>query len=215
MRRIAFTLSEVLIAMSIVGVVAVLTMPSLMNNMYDKTYSSLLQKTYSQLSEAMNEAMAEQKVYGAEDINRYVSTESGREADFLSKYMNVTSGCGSTAGNCFGAGYRTLSGKALRNVDLFTSEYNYYATMKNGVALGLSFPTDTANGSVIVDVNGPKKPNILGKDLFMMSLASNTTMGDFATYSSVSAMKEACQKNTGHGYACFKYLAENDWKIDY
>ncbi len=213
MRRIAFTLAEVLITMSIVGVVAVLTMPSLMGNMYDKTYSSLLQKTYSQLSEAMNEVMAEQKVYGAEDIYRYVPTSNGREADFLSKYMNA-SGCESVE-SCFGSGYKTLSGKSLKNSDLFTSEYNYYATLKNGVALGMSFPTDSANGTIILDVNGSKRPNVLGKDLFTMDLKSDTSMGDFDTYSSMADIMNACRENTGHGFACFKYLSENDWKIDY
>ena len=47
-----FTLSEVLITLGIVGVVAVLTVPSVMKNYRNRLYVSQLQKVYSQISEA-------------------------------------------------------------------------------------------------------------------------------------------------------------------
>ena len=56
-----FTLSEILITLGIVGVVAVLTVPSVMKNYRNRMYVAQLQKTYSQIHDAaqaiMNDVM--------------------------------------------------------------------------------------------------------------------------------------------------------------
>ena len=45
-----FTLSEILITLTIVGVVAALTVPAVMKNYRNRLYVAQLQKTYAQIS---------------------------------------------------------------------------------------------------------------------------------------------------------------------
>ncbi len=49
MKKIGFTLAEVLITLGIIGVVAALTIPTLVNNYQKKTYVTGLQRAYAQL----------------------------------------------------------------------------------------------------------------------------------------------------------------------
>ena len=53
----AFTLSEVLLTISIIGVVAALTMPGLISNYKVKVYVSQLEKSLSQFEQAMQNIM--------------------------------------------------------------------------------------------------------------------------------------------------------------
>ena len=52
MKKFGFTLAEVLITLAIIGVVAVLTLPALMNNVGEQQYTSGLKKGINTLSEA-------------------------------------------------------------------------------------------------------------------------------------------------------------------
>ena len=57
-----FTLSEILITLTIVGVVAALTVPAVMKNYRNKMYTAALQKTYNQLSDATIAIMNDEHV---------------------------------------------------------------------------------------------------------------------------------------------------------
>lgn len=53
MRKLGFTLAEVLITLGIIGVIATLTMPTLMSNTAEREYSTALKKAISALTEAI------------------------------------------------------------------------------------------------------------------------------------------------------------------
>ena len=54
-----FTLSEVLITLGIVGLIAALTIPAVMKNYKNRLYVSQLQKVYSQLSDATKSVISD------------------------------------------------------------------------------------------------------------------------------------------------------------
>lgn len=58
-KKFAFTLAEVLITLGIIGVVAAMTMPSLITNYQEKQRVSQLKKVYSALSQAFVSAVQE------------------------------------------------------------------------------------------------------------------------------------------------------------
>ena len=58
-KKKGFTLSEVLIALTIIGVVAALTVPALIQRTQKQEYVSALQKAYSTLSQATQQIIAE------------------------------------------------------------------------------------------------------------------------------------------------------------
>ena len=57
-----FTLSEVLITLGIVGVVAVLTVPGVMKNYKSRLYTAQLQKAYAQIADSVQAMMNDQHV---------------------------------------------------------------------------------------------------------------------------------------------------------
>ena len=63
-KKLAFTLAEVLITLGIIGVVAAMTIPTLMSKYYEKQTYTRLKETYSILSQALRSVEEE---YGTPD----------------------------------------------------------------------------------------------------------------------------------------------------
>jgi len=59
MRTKAFTLTEILITIAIIGIVAALTIPGLINNYKEKSIITALRKIYSELTQATQLATLE------------------------------------------------------------------------------------------------------------------------------------------------------------
>src|SRR5574344_3111914 len=57
LKRSAFTLAEVLIVLAIIGVVAAMTIPTLMNKIQDMRYKTAYKKAYSVTSQAWTKAV--------------------------------------------------------------------------------------------------------------------------------------------------------------
>ena len=56
---VAFTLAEVLITLGIIGVVAVLTMPTLINNIQDRQFKAIFKKQVSVIFQAISKITSE------------------------------------------------------------------------------------------------------------------------------------------------------------
>ena len=94
----AFTLAEVLITLGIIGVVAAMTLPSLIQNYQKKALATQTQKFYSTMSQAVKQYMAD---YGVDDLrntplasDNYDEDLNTPEAiaslrDFATKYLKV------------------------------------------------------------------------------------------------------------------------------
>lgn len=89
MNKLGFTMAEVLITLGIIGVVAAMTLPALINNQRNKALETALKKNYSAILQALD-------MYQAETGER-ISTESvGRHEvkTALMTYMKVLVDCG-------------------------------------------------------------------------------------------------------------------------
>lgn len=97
-KRIAFTLAEVLITLGIIGVVAALTIPTLIAKHQEKTRITKLKKIYSQLQNAFNLAVYENgpletwgmaNTYKRVDAENYTIDHSGRNLFManITKYL--------------------------------------------------------------------------------------------------------------------------------
>ena len=166
-KKFGFTLAEVLITLGIIGVVAAMTMPTLMNQTNGLQYKTAYKKALSAISQAVvlnvaldewNLADATATTTGADDLSIY---------SMLSKRMNTadrkTDGLGyswTQLSNRTGATYSAAAADSSSNYALFFND---------GIAF--SFPNDAANctndstrGTInlckgIIDVNGQKTPN--------------------------------------------------------
>ncbi len=70
-----FTLAEVLITLAIIGVVAALTIPTVVRNYQKQQTVVKLKKVYSVLNQAFNNSQAENGMYQTWDIGQYQGAE--------------------------------------------------------------------------------------------------------------------------------------------
>ena len=180
-QKTAFTLAEVLITLGIIGIVAVLTLPNLIANYKNKIIAKQLQKTYSTLSQAILMAQAE---YG--DISQWPILDGKWEStdiifkDYLKPHLNILKECRNSA-ECF-----PQAGSALQYYTFVLSDgtqvlLDIWNHQENTNDLFWSYGVMSASNHYVynqflaftVDVNGDKKPNKSGKDIFVFILAKN------------------------------------------
>lgn len=167
----AFTLSEVLITLVIIGVIAAMTVPSLLQSTQKEEYVSGLKKAHSVLSNALY-IMADRNGYPHGDYS--FLKDSIDFIDEFSKISNTIKKCNSSV-ECFGGSlstrYKFLSGNPASGVvdgkSLITSDGYMYTYKKVSSFYGITNEDiDNGIGRIIVDVNGVKPPNRLGYDTF-------------------------------------------------
>ncbi len=167
----AFTLAEVLITLGIIGVVAALTLPILIQNHNEKATVTKVQKMYSVLQNAYNLYLAEE--------NPVVSPEFSADgastvASWFIPYLNVAKDCGTTnEGECVFYGlYKNKDGGNHNN---FAADNHYYKILLNDGSPLLFKGSGSSNvlGSIFYDVNGKNPPNQFGYDLFTFRIQSD------------------------------------------
>lgn len=182
-RAHAFTLSEVLLVLSVIGVVAALTIPTLLQKTGDTQNVARLKKVYTTLSQATNLI--------ANDNGGDISTafaSNGTAADnanvmnAFAQKLNIIKNCGSAAGaGCFPSGitYKQLNGNTWVNLDndalnskailadgniIYLSDYIGICSSSSGAA---GYPlANSICGHLGVDINGANGPNQIGRDIF-------------------------------------------------
>lgn len=164
----AFTLAEVLITLGIIGVVAAMTMPALINNTRNKELQVQFKKTYTELNQASQKFKLDNEIAIPEYAKSYGTTKMISE---LKKYFK---GAVSLTG---GTNYE---GEALGNYQMYTlggtkvhhgicDVTGFFAESGGRVfRFNENPPAENENGpSVCIDINGAKKPNRYGIDIFI------------------------------------------------
>lgn len=216
----AFTLAEVLITLGIIGVVAAMTMPTLIQKQQDVATVSRLEKAYSILSQAVISAQQE---YGEIDFWTIVDNnqESTRE-NFarVEPYLKIVRKCDNEAG-CWAKQTQSLSGEQARWSTDFGFGVDYMGfTLNDGTNVVFDFTTpslseifgfpeylDSAYIIFYVDVNGDKRPNKFGRDIFVFALGPKGLIP--AGIANNSANCSPSIKSNISGYDCaYKVLQE-------
>lgn len=177
-RQVGFTLAEILITLGIIGVVAALTMPSLITKHQEKQTEVKLKKVYSTLSNAMMQAVQENGPFQDWGIGKSVidinqnkdeveNSNKSRDKliDIFSKYLKTVSVCKYSESNCEIYNPKNLAGK----VDNYDS-YSNRIVLADGTYFGHLYTNSSTCedicGTIKVDLNGTKKPNTYGRDIF-------------------------------------------------
>lgn len=168
----AFSLAEVLVVLGIVGVVAAITMPSLIANHQKKQTVVQLRKVYSDLSNAVR--LSEVDNGPIADWN-YPSCDSyGYECiePFLKQYYLPYFQGAKVAGKSElnRQGYFIFADQAKSHYGVDLSIITHYIILNNGTIL--SFFLNKSHGYMwlFADVNGMKGPNIIGRDIFVFDV---------------------------------------------
>lgn len=232
MRKYAFTLAEVLITLSIIGIVAAMTLPSLVNKVKYKELETALNKNYSILQQALQRA----QIDTGEVISpaNYQNTGGGKAPmkQLLLKYIIEAKDCGK--GTEKGACVENAAISGSENVKDIYRTYNnkngiHYNLMDDGQFItsdGTLFLIENSATStsvqpiyITVDVNGIKKrPNRWGYDLFTFELTNSGKLlpmgADGTHYTDMSKYCSATNTGNTNGIACtYKALTDkNYWK---
>lgn len=172
----AFTLAEVLITLGIIGVVAALTIPTLVGNSEKQTIVSKVKEAYSILSQATQQVNSD----CGGDISGCITSSTANNdnddnarfqvADNYKKKLSLSQDCTNATTGCFA----NVMYKWLDNSTPFANIYNanFLTNGKFILSNGMSIAFDW-NGlasdyfDIYVDINGTQGPNMLGKDTFL------------------------------------------------
>ncbi len=209
-----FTLSEVLITLAIIGVVAALTIPAVVKN-YQKTQTvAKLKKAWSTINQAYNNSQAQNGMYqtwdkafdiGAREyFNRY-----WKPYFKVAKICTSYSDCGFKAS----APWKGANGIDTGMLVVWVEARTTFLTPDGTLFLIFSTGGDATapNDSVYVDLNGSNEPNILGRDLFYFIRTDKGIM-PFCYNSSMAGINSECSK-TNSGTCCAAKIAREGWEI--
>ena len=185
--RRAFTLSEVLITLGIIGVVAAITLPTLVAKYQEFVFRTKWKSEYSKIANAFIMTRNEFEIpdsgemFSSKEELHSILREMRSKLNVKTKIY--TKECGNGADCSYGGGYldtyKTLRGTKMNPntfggyYDTLTRSWNTIWETTDGATVYFR-PNDFYNMFVIyvfVDVNGVNStPNVLGKDFFTMVL---------------------------------------------
>lgn len=212
-------MAEVLITIGIIGIVAAMTLPSLINNNRNKQLETAFRRSYNVLSQALDMYQAQ----NGERLPRSLASDHTTLKSIMKKYMNVVADCGDGSvvndDNFFCIpddkkleSYKTFAHKGTTGL-IWAYVYVTSAFVTNDGALWLFGPS----GLIYVDVNGyNKQPNRVGFDLFQFQIDEN---GRLLPMGAVGANweedKYPCDpvnNNTSAGLSCtIKAVTDKDY----
>lgn len=173
-----FTLAEVLITLGIIGIVAEITIPTLMQNVQDAQFYTATKKAYSTFTIA-----TEKMVY---DNGGTIFDVSSADSTTLSKAMtDAYAQYFSVVREDFIENIQTKDWRGYKSTSTFGlnngSGTRYALLLKDGSVIRFNAMQNCNSpmgnivrcGAVVVDVNGNNSPNMLGKDAFVFNVTKD------------------------------------------
>lgn len=214
-RSFAFTLAEVLITLGVIGVIAAITIPNVIKNYQKHITVNQLKKAYNTLSNTMLKSNI--------DNGDFMTWDLSNQSKVLEKYFIP-----------YLKGAKKL--KSHYNVTTLGTNTTYYFWSSNintqpiyQLNNGMTFTYSERNKGeyvITVDLNGPKKPNMLGKDGFVFGIQPQINNGTIRvkgyTLTRQQAIKDEpyspCNLNKGgnlyRGAVCGRLIELDGWKIE-
>ncbi len=225
----AFTLSEVLIAVGIIGVVASIMIPQVVVSYSKKVTVNKLKKNYSVIQQAIKRSELDN-----EPVTTWDTSLKGQEffEKYFKNYFNNT-----TAISTNELIQKTeLSPRKLLNGQnyagrTYTDNTNAIHFLNNDGSLITIHKEPATIGTlwIGIDVNGLKEPNTIGKDTFLFVFTTQyglRPIGDLGTKNSggnevcnnctrnklIGTEKCACNRQK-NGYWCTYLIMNDNWEI--
>jgi prepilin-type N-terminal cleavage/methylation domain-containing protein len=217
-KKAAFTLAEVLITLGIIGVVAAMTIPTLISNMKAIKLQTQFKEAYSIISQAV-------KAYNGDDERTDAGQSQATYKSFMKYFKGVTD-CGNASQVAVDSKYCFI-----RNSSTAFNQDQYYKNYaKNSTYIETQLLDDgqfyLSNGMLIafntvgvlaisVDINGKgEKPNAWGHDVFTFQLIESEKEGGYellpmgapsSTYNNKSTYCSTTNTSKTNGIACTYY----------
>ena len=225
----AFTLAEVLITLTVIGVVSALTVPTLAKNVEKQKTVVALKKAYAEFVQVVERAKVEHG--DVEDWDFELNS-----IDFYDKYLNsylvVQSLTRAQFNEQNNIKYKEVSGAEEVGLAIFRFGSGRFFTLPSGAHIMQTetkfYGKNYGRASLIIDINGLAGPNMLGKDVFSFLLLQENGrvvphyFDDQEEYKLMpdrtklkdgpSSYRYQCNKQ-GRGLWCAALIISDGWKI--
>ena len=216
--KYAFTLSEVLITLAVVGVVAAITLPSVIQHFKERRTVAQLAKTYSVLSQAwqrMEQEYGTIDTWGLTNSSASNYTSQLIVAERLKSYLKVMKSC-EVGKVCYKGGTYSLSGYQITTENYVQDEVapaRFFLSDGSLISIGWW-------GSGHMDINiklQPDKKVVYGENLFYFNGYPNRIIPDGSPAISSSQSFSNCKKTKSGqlaGRGCTAWVLYNK-NMDY
>lgn len=230
-KNLAFTLAEVLITLGIIGVVAAITIPTLIANTQKKEAVTRLKGAYSQIAQAIRLSEADNG-----DVSGWDLSSNDWFETYITNYIKYQKDTFKDLSDEKSIPYKRISGARETDLALLRPGFggSKVYTLLNGIDIiagGDNWSQRETGRGIIVDTNGVfSKPNQFGKDTFYLVVNQDhglAPMGKWKTtectppvdgnpdrnwYKSTSCYSYACNKNS-RGMFCAGLIMADNWTI--
>ncbi|MBO6087089.1 type II secretion system protein [bacterium] len=190
-----FTLAEVLITLGVIGVVAALTMPTLIDRYNKKVWVNQLKKSYSIVEQGFQKMMADEEVFDLSNVSVFSALSSNKNVSCSASYTENGEICQPILQHVkkyFKGEYGVL-GHDIYTFDksekLVSKDRGIYQ-LPDGTQIDFYFsdfasPNDCKTikengghickrlGFSMIDINGKKGPNLIGRDVFYFTIGED------------------------------------------
>lgn len=221
----AFTLSEVLITLVVIGVIAAISVPTIAPNL-QKQYVERCKKVYSTLAQSANRAIADN---GSMDLWEVPDGDIREKNKFFVKnfvlpYVINAKDCGDSSDGQCKFDYKWMNENEIKSLS-----YDWHKVILNdGSAIAFqtngSMDSDYCFVLAYADINGGKKPNKFGRDIYTfvywLKNPNVSRAGRFEAYGNdwsrqnllTSKGTNACNKGSS-GQLCAALLMKDSWEM--
>lgn len=205
--RKALTIGELLITMTVIGVIAALVLPSFLKDYHNKLFTTRLKKTYETITSAMEQACIDSNVSSFNQTPYAKVGATEKQAEFLNKYFKLSGSAVTSGDRPFAKTYRKMGSNTGESLSLPASAY---ARLKSGEAIDLMCETLT-ECIVTVDLNSTDGPNVGGRDMFRFRIDT----ADKKIISHVDSSRCNNENKDIYGHGCLNKIIEDNWVMKY
>lgn len=213
--KIGFTLAEVLITLGIIGIVTAMTIPGVITTYRKHSTAAALKRAVSTIIQAVRQS--EQENGECENWDKTLDDETFIDT-YLRSYMKISQTCTAITDCGYDKNYwvrmdGTRGSYSNPNnagrVPFLTMDGILYAYSK----IVSEDESLFNNKMVIIDINGSKRPNQFGYDVFFIYREEESdSFVPFGYDLTDQEIQDDCSK-TGGGYYCAEWIHRNGWEI--
>ena len=220
MKKLGFTLAEVLITLGIIGIIAALTLPAILAKTEKLETIARLKKAYSVLSQGIKQSEIDNGDISTWPIGEQISDMNEYFNKYWKPYYKGPKICQKATDCGYVSNYpwNNLSGNRLE-WQLLSGNSRILFILADGTFIFSPRNTYLEGDDLYqtalffyVDINGPKKPNVLGKDVFIFTLKDGKMLRPY--HYDVEYKDIDCSLSSHENYNdCAAKIIADGWQI--
>ncbi len=237
-KKFGFTLAEVIIVIGIIGMIAEMTIPNLVQGVKKQEYATRLQKVYTTFNQALIKMAADKGCIGDLACTGIFQGTNAQTYDEITPYFRIVKSCRDTACGVSNVAIRydntTRIGTTNITPSFIMADGTHVAIERanlfsdncddNLSTPGIQNAYSKTCAMLTIDVNGPtKQPNTFGRDVFYFFITSGRgpQLAPFGGKDSIATTywndgtSPSCVDSNKDGNTCSARIMDDGWVMKY